>query len=236
MPIHNLHIPIGLFSFCVLTLVQVQAQGFCELCPVDHYCLNTVVNACPAGTTSLVGSNSLGDCTGTPEPTTTTTTPTTQTTDSTVTFIATLQMTLIEFNTTVREAYTTGVALAFSTQVSNVAIGTVTEFVTRRRLLSTYIEVETIVTVGSNEADSLANATTTESLSTELGPMGILVSDVSTPVVEEVVEPTTATPPPSPPPDGLTGPDNTPPPEPVYVPPVSPPEAPDPGEWIDISC
>ena len=226
MPIHNLHTPIGLFSFCILTLVQVQAQGFCEICPADHYCLNTVVNACPVGTTSPVGSNSLEDCTNVA----------TQTTDSTVTFIATLQMTLIEFNTTVREAYTTGVALAFSTQVSNVAIGTVTEFVTRRRLLSTYIEVETIVTVGGNEAESLANSTTTESLAAELGPMGILVSGVSTPVVEEVVEPTVATPPPTPPPDGLTDPDTTPPPEPPYVPPSAPPPAPDPGEWVPLDC
>ena len=222
MPIRNLHIPL-------------------RICPVDHYCLNTVVNACPAGTTSVVGSNSFGDCTnvqGTPEPTSTTTTPTTQTTDSTVTFTATLQMTLVEFNTTVREAYTTGVALAFSTQVSNVVIGTVTEVVTRRRLLATSIDVETIVTVPSTQAETLANSTTIETLGNELETVGIPVGDVSAPVVETVLPQTTSPPTTSPP---TTSPPTT-SPVPVettptpYVPPAVPPAAPYQGEWVDVGC
>ena len=199
-------------------MIYGNEQGVCQLCPVDYYCLNTELNTCPPGTTSPLGSNSLGDCTTNQGAPATTTTPGPQTVElSTVTFTVTLQLTLAEFNSTVREAYIEGVATALSTQVSNVAIGAVTEVVARRRLLSTSIEVETVVTVPSTEAESLANATTAENLNAGLGP-SIEVGDVSAPVVETVMS--TTTPPPSPP----------------YVPPAAPPPPPIPSEWVSIGC
>ena len=223
---------MGIFLFCILTITDGLEQGICQICPTDHFCTASELNACPPGATSLVGSNSLGDCVNAQ----TTTTPTAQITESTVTFTASLQMTLAEFNSTVRDAYVNGVALALSIQVYDVAIGTVTEVVARRRLLTTSIEVETILTVPSSEAETMANLTTTDSLSVGLGP-GIPVGDVSAPIIEtveeEAVMAVTSTPPP---PDGSIGTDTTPPPEPEYVPPLDPPPPPVQGEWVTLDC
>ena len=244
----------GLFLFFVSTLLEVDAEGTCELCPVDHYCSPTKLNACPSTTTSLSGSESVGDCknrdgtsystpgntpisnnnidgtsysnptsttttptaqipestvafTSTPTsmtttptaqipestaaftstPTSMTTTPTAQITESTVAFTVSLQVTLAEFDNTMREAYINGVATALSIQVSKVEIGAVNEVVSRRRLLTIAIEVETIVTVPVAESETLATSVTTESLSSELGPIGFPVGIVSTPVVQAVV-------------------------------------------------
>ena len=243
MQTSNLHLSLGLFLFFVSTLLEIDAEGTCELCPVDHYCFNMELNACPSGTTSLSGSGSLGDCKniiGTPRstpikttteqipestveftttPTSTPTgTPTIMTTtpaplESIVAFTVSLQITLAAFDDTMREAYIKGVATALGTQTSNVQIGSVTEVVQRRRLLTIAIEVETVVTVPAAESETLASSVTTESLSAELGPIGIPVGAVSIPVVETVVPST------------------------PYVPPTKPPPPPLPSdEWVQLGC
>ena len=235
MQTSNLHLSLGLFLFFVSTLLEIDAEGTCELCPVDHYCFNMELNACPSGTTSLSGSDSLGDCKNidgtpysTPIKTTTaqipestvafTSTPTIMTTtpaplESIVAFTVSLQITLAAFDDTMREAYIKGVATALGTQTSNVQIGSVTEVVQRRRLLTIAIEVETVVTVPTAESETLASSVTTESLSAELGPIGIPVGAVSTPVIETVVPST------------------------PYVPPQKTPPPPLPtDEWVQLGC
>jgi hypothetical protein len=119
----NLCMVFGLFLFFVSTLLEVDAEGTCELCPVDHYCSPTKLNACPSTTTSLSGSESVGDCknrdgtsystpgntpisnnnvdgTSYSNPTSTTTTPTAQITESTVAFTSTPTSTPTSITTT----------------------------------------------------------------------------------------------------------------------------------------
>ena len=66
---------------------------------------------------------------------------------STVTFTATLAMTLDDFSTARRDAYVAGVAQALSLAASSVAIASVTEHLARRRLLAASLAVDTTVTV-----------------------------------------------------------------------------------------
>ncbi|KAJ1486806.1 hypothetical protein T484DRAFT_1666447 [Baffinella frigidus] len=66
---------------------------------------------------------------------------------SAVTFIATLAMTLTEFTIAKRNEYVAGVAQALSVSSSSVAVASVTQQFSRRRLLASTILVSTTVTV-----------------------------------------------------------------------------------------
>jgi hypothetical protein len=169
--------------------------------------------ACTIGEVSPVGSNSSTFCepvhtTTTPGPSITTTVPPGTTTEpqgtttepqgtsteppsttpagttATVTFVATLQMTAAEFNSTQQILYKTGVAATLGVSIHAVVIGSVTEIVARRRLLATTIEVETIVTVPAEDAEAVSQAATSENLNTALEGGGIVVEEMSAPVVE----------------------------------------------------
>jgi hypothetical protein len=73
----NLCMVFGLFLFFVSTLLEVDAEGTCELCPVDLSCINCgsdtysttisatsvdTCDACPSHSVSDYGSNALDDC------------------------------------------------------------------------------------------------------------------------------------------------------------------------------
>jgi hypothetical protein len=98
-------------------------------------------------------------------------------------------MSLVEFDSTKREQYVAGVAQVLSVPVSSVSIGTVTENVSRRRrrLLATTIDVETIVTVPSEDTGSVAAAATTENLNGELESDGMTTDGVNEPDIQMVV-------------------------------------------------
>jgi hypothetical protein len=194
------------------TVSPVIGGDVCELCPVNNYCTNMSIYACPENQFSRLGSEYLTNCTSGTSTTTTTTTPdfttstptpvfTTSTPTpvftttpepetpsvSTVTFTATLLMSLAAFDSTKREAYVAGVAVALSLPTSSVTIGLVTENVARRRLLATTVDVETIVTVPSEDTGSVSTAVTPENLNSALEPAGMTTDGVSEPVVQAVV-------------------------------------------------
>ena len=196
-------------------VAPIRGEGLCGLCPVNNYCTNDGIYACPGNQTSPIGSVNITDCTsgmGTSTSTSThvfttpgfTTEPESQSSTSTstpaftpepepqslstVTFTATLLISLVEFDSTKREQYVAGVAQVLSVPVSSVSIGTVTENVSRRRrLLATTIDVETIVTVPSEDTGSVAAAATTENLNGELESNGMTTDGVNEPDIQMVV-------------------------------------------------
>ncbi|KAJ1476585.1 hypothetical protein T484DRAFT_3088278 [Baffinella frigidus] len=102
---------------------------------------------------------------------------------SAVTFTGTLAITLSEFNTAKRAAYVAGVAQALSVASSSVAITSVTEQLSRRRLLAASVAVETQVTVSKAKAAGVAAAATSENLNRALASSGISFAAVSAPAL-----------------------------------------------------
>lgn len=157
---------------------------------------------CSAPTTTPVPEPTTTTSTPVPEPITTTSTPvpepiaTTSTVEglvsttpvatqsmSTITFVITMAMSLAEFDSTKRGEYMAGVAQALAVPLGSVAIGLVTETVSRRRLLVTTIEVETVVTVPSEDTGSIEAKVTPENINGALASAGMTVDGVTQPVV-----------------------------------------------------
>jgi len=183
----------------IYMVVSINGEDVCELCPVNNYCTNRSIYACPENHVSLLGSEFLINCTSEPNWETSTALFTTTTTPepsgmSTISFTTSLVMSLVEFDSTKRDEYRTGIAQALSIPVSSVTIGDVTETVVRRRLLSigrriltTSIEVETIATVPSEDADSVSAAVTNEDINGALASSGMAIESVTPPAVQEGV-------------------------------------------------
>jgi hypothetical protein len=104
-----------------------------------------------------------------------------------------MAMSLTAFDSTKRNEYVAGVAQALSVPVDRVAIGSVTETVSRRRLLTTTIEVETVATVPIGDAESVASAVTSENINSALESAGMAVQEVTPPAVQQVVNTTPVT-------------------------------------------
>jgi hypothetical protein len=96
-----------------------------------------------------------------------------------VTFTANLAMSIAEFSTSSREAYVDGVAEALNVASSSVAIASVAEQFTRRRLLASALAVATTATVTKDKALSVIEGATAENLNTALASSGISVGTVS---------------------------------------------------------
>ncbi|KAJ1465686.1 kinase-like domain-containing protein [Baffinella frigidus] len=93
-------------------------------------------------------------------------------------------MSITEFSTSSRDAYVNGVAEALDVASSRVAIASVTEQFTRRRLpgrglLASNLLVGTTATVPKDKASFVATAATAENLNTALASSGISVGSVS---------------------------------------------------------
>lgn len=145
-----------------------------------------------------MGSEFIGNCTNQSLDTTThvfTTTPIPPESPSmsTVAFTSTMAMSLAAFDSAKRDAYQTGVAQALSVPIGSVAIGLVTETVSRRRLLSTTIEVETIATVPTEDTESVTGSVTAENINGALADAGMSVDDITPPEVQGLVATTPVT-------------------------------------------
>jgi hypothetical protein len=122
------------------TFSSVGGTAACETCPANsESSTGSVLCYCSAGFTGIDGGpcEACSDCT------------------SAVTFTVTLAMSIADFGSSEREAYVNGVAEAVSVASSTVAIASVTEHFTRRRLLASTLEVETTVTVSQDKAVSV---------------------------------------------------------------------------------
>ena len=101
---------------------------------------------------------------------------------SKVTFTTSLSLSNTEFNSK-REDYVTGVAQALWVPLASVTVGTVSETLSVRRLLSTTSVVVNTVTVPSDDAGAVAAAVTPSNLAGALTPRSMAVATVSTPTV-----------------------------------------------------
>jgi hypothetical protein len=113
---------------------------------------------------------------------------------SVVSFMVTMAMTTTDFNLVVRDVYVTGVAQTLSTETSSVTIGSVTEKISHRRLLTTSIEVETIVMVSKDRASSVVEAATFENFSRAFMSSGISIGVVSEKIVVDYIDMVAETP------------------------------------------
>jgi len=109
-----------------------------------------------------------------------------------------MAMTTTEFDEVARDVYLTGVAQTLSVEKSSMTIGSVTEKTSRRRLLASTIEVETIATVPSDMAMATAAFATFEHLNRAFTSSSVSVGAVSSrrvvaqvgPVVHYTTDPT----------------------------------------------
>ena len=106
-----------------------------------------------------------------------------------VTFEATLLMTRAAFNQEAQDMYKRGVAIALSVSPSDISIVSVVEKAgnrVRRRLLDIKIVVETTATVSTDIAQSVVSSVTDENLKNQLTDSGIVVGEISQPVLRTV--------------------------------------------------
>jgi hypothetical protein len=182
---------VGLLTVLCMT-ASVLGEDVCKPCPIDNYCSNESMHTCPENQVSPMGSGFLLNCTNEVSVDSSSTplfstTPGPALSMSTVSFTTTMTMSLATFDSTKREQYVVALAQALSTPVANVAIGLVTENVSRRRLLVTTIEVETTATVPAEDAESVSAAVTAENINGALASTGMAIDSVTPPEVQAVV-------------------------------------------------
>ena len=182
---------------CMLHLIVIPfskaKDGTCAICPENFYCDELTSTPCPKFSKSPAASSERADCvcnqglvtlaSGECEP---------QFVVTRVHFRAAVAITTAQFDTAERNTYKSGVAQSLSVPVDTVTIGSVRGFqTTNRRLLSTSIAIETIITVvrhgrvdPETAADAIVQAATLSNLNAALDPHGLSINEMTTPFVK----------------------------------------------------